>query len=169
MNNSFNSPGSARLREYTLVAQEVEHELQPGLRVKAWSFGGTVPGTPVRITQGYRVRVTLQNQLPEPVTIHWHGVRVPNAMDGVPGVTQNAIQPGNSFVYEFEVQDPGTYWYHSHQKSAEQVDKGLYGPLIVDPLVPEQSTLIANSPSCLTNGRSMAMVAMTMGDTGTRK
>ncbi|KPC98078.1 Copper resistance protein A precursor [Geobacillus sp. BCO2] len=79
------------------------------------------------------MKIVLKNELPEPVTIHWHGYPVPNNQDGVPGVTMDAIKPGETFTYEFTATVPGTYWYHSHQKSAEQVDKGLYGTLIVEP------------------------------------
>jgi FtsP/CotA-like multicopper oxidase with cupredoxin domain len=78
------------------------------------------------------VRVTVTNALAEPTTVHWHGVRVPNAMDGVPGLTQEPIPPGGSFVYEFEAPDAGTYWYHSHQSSLEQVGRGLAGAFIVE-------------------------------------
>lgn len=121
------------VREYTLVAKKVQHEIKPKVKVEAWTFNGSVPGPLIRVQQGERLRVTLKNELPEPVSIHWHGMRVPNDMDGVPGVTQNAVQPGQSYTYEFVIRDPGTYWYHSHQRSAEQVDKGLYGAIVVEP------------------------------------
>ncbi len=83
--------------------------------------------------QGETVTITLKNELPEPVTIHWHGLPVPNSMDGIPGVTQNAVKPGESFTYEFKADVPGTYWYHSHQHGVVQVDKGLYGSLVIEP------------------------------------
>jgi FtsP/CotA-like multicopper oxidase with cupredoxin domain len=97
-----------------------------------WSYNGAVPGPEIRVRQGERLRVTVENQLAEGTTVHWHGLRVPNAMDGVPHLTQKPIAAGETFVYEFEVPDAGTYWYHPHQRSFEQVGRGLYGPLIVE-------------------------------------
>ena len=97
-----------------------------------WAYNGTVPGPPIRVRQGERLEVTVENRLEEETTVHWHGMRVPNAMDGVPHLTQRPIAPGETFVYEFALPDAGTYWYHSHQRSFEQVGRGLYGPLIVE-------------------------------------
>jgi len=97
-----------------------------------WSYNGAVPGPEIRVRQGERLRIMVENQLAEETTVHWHGLRVPNAMDGVPHLTQKPIAPGESFVYEFDVPDAGTYWYHPHQRSFEQVGRGLYGPLIVE-------------------------------------
>jgi FtsP/CotA-like multicopper oxidase with cupredoxin domain len=97
-----------------------------------WSYNGAVPGPEIRVRQGERLRITVENQLAEETTVHWHGLRVPNAMDGVPHLTQKPIAPGETFVYEFEVPDAGTYWYHPHQRSFEQVGRGLYGQLIVE-------------------------------------
>lgn len=85
-----------------------------------WSYDGRVPG------------VTLENRLPVPTTIHWHGVRVPDPMDGVPGVTQAAIEPGQRFTYDFIPPDAGTYWFHSHVHGSEQVERGLQGVLVVE-------------------------------------
>jgi FtsP/CotA-like multicopper oxidase with cupredoxin domain len=106
--------------------------------VTAWTYNGTVPGPMIRVTEGDRVRVNFINNLPEPTTVHWHGINVPNAMDGVPGVTQEAIQPGDTFTYEFEARPAGTFMYHSHFDSDVQVGIGLYAPFIIDP-VQEQS------------------------------
>jgi FtsP/CotA-like multicopper oxidase with cupredoxin domain len=103
-----------------------------------WSYNHTVPGPEIRIRQGERLRITIENQLAEETTVHWHGLRVPNPMDGVPHLTQRPIRPGVSFIYEFDVPDAGTYWYHPHQRSFEQVGRGLYGPLIVDEREPIQ-------------------------------
>jgi FtsP/CotA-like multicopper oxidase with cupredoxin domain len=99
----------------------------------AWAYNGIVPGPEIRVTQGDRVRVTLVNHLPNATSIHWHGIRVPNADDGVAGITQDAVQPGRSFVYDFIANDAGTYWYHSHQDTSNQLPKGLFGSLVVDP------------------------------------
>ena len=97
-----------------------------------WCYNGRVPGPEIRVRQGARLRVVVENQLAEETTVHWHGLRVPNAMDGVPHLTQKPIAPGETFVYEFPCPDAGTYWYHPHQRSFEQVGRGLYGPLIVE-------------------------------------
>jgi FtsP/CotA-like multicopper oxidase with cupredoxin domain len=97
-----------------------------------WAYNGTIPGPEIRIRQGDRLRITVENGLAEETTVHWHGIRLPNAMDGVPHLTQPPIAPGGSFVYEFDVPDTGTYWYHPHVRSAEQVGRGLSGALIVE-------------------------------------
>jgi FtsP/CotA-like multicopper oxidase with cupredoxin domain/plastocyanin len=131
----------AALREFTLVAQEVDWEIMPGMRVKAWTFGGTMPGPEIRATEGDLIRVTLQNQLPVPTTIHWHGVDVPFAMDGVPGLTQESVPPGGTFVYEFTATNPGTRWYHSHQDGEVQVPLGLFGPFIIDHRSPPEGSV----------------------------
>jgi len=98
----------------------------------AWAYNEQVPGPILRVRLGESVRVVLHNDLPQPTTIHWHGVRVPNAMDGVPGVTQPPVPPGGTFTYEFTPKDAGTFWFHPHVRSSEQVERGLYGILIVD-------------------------------------
>lgn len=97
-----------------------------------WSYGGGVPGPTIRARQGDRLRVVVENRLPQETTVHWHGLRVPNAMDGVPHLTQPPIAPGQTFTYEFDLPDAGTYWYHPHQRSAEQVERGLAGALIIE-------------------------------------
>jgi len=122
------APGNEPLRAFTLTAGVVNI----GGR-QAWAFNGTVPGPELRVTQGDRVRVTLVNRLPDSTSIHWHGIRLPNAEDGVSGVTQNAVRPGSSYVYEFIAGDVGTYWYHTHQDTLYQLPLGLYGPLVVMP------------------------------------
>ncbi|MBX2824846.1 MAG: multicopper oxidase family protein [Gammaproteobacteria bacterium] len=99
---------------------------------KVWGFNGQVPGTQVRITHGQPVDATVRNSLEVPTAVHWHGIRLPNAMDGVAGLTQAPILPGESFRYQFTPPDAGTYWYHSHVNAYEQVGRGLYGPLIID-------------------------------------
>jgi FtsP/CotA-like multicopper oxidase with cupredoxin domain len=98
-----------------------------------WSYNGTVPGPELRFKQGERLRIEVENAIGADTTVHWHGVRVPNAMDGVPGVTQPPIAAnGGRFVYEFDLPDAGTFWYHPHLGSPEQVGRGLYGALIVE-------------------------------------
>ncbi len=108
--------------------------LYPGVKVRAWGYNGQVPGPLLQFTVGEKVEIVVHNQLPQPTTVHWHGMAVPNDMDGVPGVTHRAIPPSGHFTYRFTVtpQMIGTHHYHSHVNDDFQVDKGLYGPLIVD-------------------------------------
>ena len=105
---------------------------QPHGETPAWCYNDSVPGPELRVKQGQRLRITVENGLEEETTVHWHGVRVPNAMDGVPHLTQHPIGAGKSFIYEFDAVDAGTFWYHPHQRSFEQVGRGLYGALIVE-------------------------------------
>ncbi|MBL4906389.1 MAG: multicopper oxidase domain-containing protein, partial [Sneathiella sp.] len=95
-------------------------------------FNGSLPGPEIRVRQGSNLRVTVENGLKEETTVHWHGIRTPNAMDGVPYLTQKPISPGGRFTYEFSAPDAGTFWYHPHMRSYEQVGRGLYGALIVE-------------------------------------
>ena len=106
----------------------------PDVRVTAWTYNGQVPGPLIRVTAGDWVRIILKNELPVPTSIHWHGIRVPNAMDGVadPPITQKPVKPGETFTYEFTVKDPGTFFYHSHVETDRQIPAGLAGPFIVD-------------------------------------
>lgn len=118
--------------EFTLTAQERTHTLTDNKEVTAWTFNGSVPGPEIRVKQDETVKINLKNELPDPVTIHWHGIPVPNNMDGIPGMTMNAVQPNENFTFEFKATVPGTYWYHSHQDGVNQVDKGLYGSFIIE-------------------------------------
>jgi FtsP/CotA-like multicopper oxidase with cupredoxin domain len=120
------------VREYVLTADKARWELRPGFSTEVFAYNGQVPGPEIRVKRGDRVKVTLLNKLEEPTTIHWHGIRVPAGMDGVPGVSQEPVAPGGTFVYEFVVPDAGTFFYHSHVDTDEQVDRGLYGPFIVE-------------------------------------
>lgn len=124
---------SGEVREFTLEAVEARIDLAPGVTVRAWTYNGQLPGPELRVREGDTVRVLVKNSLPVPTTIHWHGIDVANNMDGVPGVTQDPIQPGKTFTYQFVAKPAGTRWYHSHQDPEVQVPLGLYGPLIVEP------------------------------------
>ncbi len=119
------------VKTFTLDAAPVQWELVPGKAVTAWGYNGQIPGPELWVTEGDRVRVNFTNNLPVPTTIHWHGIAVPNEMDGVPGVTQDPIEPGERFVYEFEAKPSGTFWYHSHLDSARQLDMGLSGAFVI--------------------------------------
>jgi FtsP/CotA-like multicopper oxidase with cupredoxin domain len=108
----------------------------PGVPVRAWGYNGQVPGPEIRVREGDLLHITLQNRLPVPTTIHWHGVHLHPAMDGPAGLNQAAVQPGEDFVYEFIATPGGTRWYHSHADPQLQIPMGLYGPLIIEPLAP---------------------------------
>ncbi|MBG9789135.1 MULTISPECIES: multicopper oxidase family protein [Brevibacillus] len=119
-------------KEFTITAQASNLKVSNELTLPVWTFNNSVPGPEIRVKVGDTVKINLKNELEEPVSIHWHGYPVPNDMDGIPGVTQDAVVPGKTFTYEFEATVAGTYWYHSHQDSVNQLDKGLYGSLIVE-------------------------------------
>jgi FtsP/CotA-like multicopper oxidase with cupredoxin domain len=118
--------------EITLEARVARVEIAPGEFVEAWTYNGTLPGPLIRVGVGQRLIVHFTNQLPSATTVHWHGIRVPIRMDGVPGYSQDDVKPGESFTYDFIVPDAGLYWYHPHVMSAAQVGFGLYGALLVD-------------------------------------
>ncbi|HEV2659203.1 MAG TPA: multicopper oxidase family protein [Ktedonobacteraceae bacterium] len=127
---------AAHVDHFTLTAQSAHLALGSGITVPAWTFNGTAPGPTLHVRQGDELVVTLVNHLSFGVTIHWHGIRIVNDADGVAGVTQDAVKPGQSYIYRFIVPDAGTYWYHSHQFSYDETTNGLYGMLIVDPTTP---------------------------------
>ncbi|WP_298846064.1 multicopper oxidase family protein [uncultured Ruegeria sp.] len=127
---TFPARASVPLLEARVSKQLVAPQGFPETTV--WSYGGSIPGTELRVKQGERVQRRLLNELPQPTSIHWHGIRIDNVMDGVPGLTQDAVEAGQTFDYDFVVPDAGTYWYHAHNRSMEQVARGLYGPLIVE-------------------------------------
>lgn len=125
-------------REFALDSGPAEAQIAPSPAppTRIWSYNGALPGPQLRVRQGERLRVTVTNTLDQPTTVHWHGIRLPNAMDGVPHLTQEPIAPGGKFVYEFDAVDAGTFWYHPHMRSAEQTGRGLYGSLIVEERAP---------------------------------
>lgn len=125
------------VKVFELTAQPILWNILDDVTVTAWTYNGTVPGPMIRVTEGDVVRIIFKNSLPEPTTIHWHGMEIPNAMDGVPGMTQDAVQPGETFTYEFVAKPAGTFMYHSHFESDTQVSIGLYAPFIIDPDTPE--------------------------------
>jgi FtsP/CotA-like multicopper oxidase with cupredoxin domain len=134
---------------FTLTAEHADVQLPSGKTVDALTFDGKVPGPELRVRQGQLVEITLVNKdLDQGVSIHWHGVDVPNAEDGVAGVTQDAVSPGGRYVYRFRAEQAGTYWYHSHQHSRNEVERGLYGAFVVAPadrpLEPVDVALIAH-------------------------
>jgi FtsP/CotA-like multicopper oxidase with cupredoxin domain len=126
-------PGDEPVDRFTLTARVIQIDGR-----EVWAYNGTVPGPELHVRQGDRVQVTLVNELPEATTVHWHGLRLPNAEDGVAGLTQDAVKPGQSYTYEFVARDAGTYWYHSHQQTGAQIPRGLFGALIVEPARPTE-------------------------------
>src|SRR5947208_13581903 len=124
----------AEIKEYRLAAQPGVVNLTgrgyPDTAV--WAYDARVPGPEIRIRQGDPVRIVVANRLGEDTTVHWHGIRVPNPMDGVPGLTQPPIRPGESFTYEFTPPDAGTFWYHPHADSLQQLGRGMAGALIIE-------------------------------------
>lgn len=133
-------PVSARpngtVRTFDVVAAPARVSLAGGVATEVWAYNGQVPGPQLRVRMGETVRVRFTNHLPQATTIHWHGVRLPNDMDGVPTDKRPAIEPGGTFVYEFTPKDAGTFWYHPHHRSSEQVERGLYGVLLVEDVKP---------------------------------
>lgn len=124
-------------REFKLNASITTVNVGTVKSFKAWTYNGQLPGPEIRVKEGETLRAVLKNYLPEGTTIHWHGLPVPNKMDGVPGITQNLVEPGQSFAYEFKATPPGTYIYHTH--ASYQLDRGLYVALIIEPKKEERS------------------------------
>ena len=121
-----------RIVEINLAAQVANVPVGDGRTVQAWTYNGGLPGPLIRVQVGQRLIVHFTNSLPDPTTVHWHGLRVPIQMDGVPGHSQPEVPPGGTFTSDFVVPDAGFYWYHPHVMSAAQVGFGLYGPLLVE-------------------------------------
>ena len=120
------------VKVFDVTARAVQWEVEPGVTRQAFAYNGQVPGPTIRVTEGDRVRVVLKNGLPESTSIHFHGVLTPNAMDGVPFITQPPVRPGQTFTYEFTARPVGSHMYHSHNGD-EQITRGLLGAFIVEP------------------------------------
>jgi FtsP/CotA-like multicopper oxidase with cupredoxin domain len=130
------SLGSDKTITYKILAKEGKRQLGPQKSnlSSLWLYNGITPGPIIRAKKGQELIVEFTNNLTQPTTIHWHGIRNLNKMDGVPGLTQSAVEPGETFTYRFPTRDAGTFWYHAHNKAWEQVARGLYGPLIIEEL-----------------------------------
>ncbi|MFP5342566.1 MAG: multicopper oxidase family protein [Candidatus Limnocylindria bacterium] len=127
-------PPTGQTRRFDLVVQESPWELLPGVTTRAITFNGTVPGPTIRVTEGDAVEIEVTNKLDVSTSIHWHGLHVPNDEDGVAGITQEPIAPGETYAYRFTAPHAGTFMYHSHgEESRDQMDRGLYAPFIIDP------------------------------------
>src|ERR671914_347289 len=116
--------------EVDLEAREMDWEFTPGRVTRAWGFNGQIPGPTIEARVGDVLEVRLTNRLPEPTVIHWHGLRVPAAMDGT-DMVQRPVAPGDTFVYRFKLPDAGTFWYHPHKNEIVQLERGLYGAIVV--------------------------------------
>jgi manganese oxidase len=171
-------------KEFDLTASIVDWDVSPGKLVKAWSYNGIVPGPEIRVDVGDRVRVVLHNELPESTAIHFHGVRVPNELDGVPPYTQEPVKPGETFVYEFKALEPAVGMYHSHHDAQIQVPNGLAGAFLIGEMplpaslakygitkVDQQTTMVLNDAGTIglsLNGKSFPATApysMKVGET----
>ena len=119
------------VKEFRLTAEPVHKELMPGRPIDVWGFNGSMPGPTIEVNQGDKLRIIFENKLPEITAVHWHGLEVPLAMDGVPGISMDPVQPGGSFVYEFTVHQHGTFFYHSHMPMQEML--GMVGWFIIHP------------------------------------
>lgn len=124
------------VKVYELTTRSTRWEVSPGTFVDAWAYNDQVPGPQIRVNEGDRVRVILKNELAESTSIHFHGLELPNGMDGVPFITQPPVKPGETFTYEFRVPNSGSHMYHSHHNSAKQVGMGLLGAFVVAPRRP---------------------------------
>jgi manganese oxidase len=120
-------------KEFHLVAEEIEHEFAPGSKARCWGYNGSTPGPTIEAVEGDRIRILLTNRLPEPTTVHWHGLLLPNGMDGVGGLNQAHIQPGETWEYEFTLRQHGTFMYHPHADEMTQLAFGMMGMFIVHP------------------------------------
>ena len=124
-------------KEFHLVAEPVVREIAPGMKANLWGYNGQSPGPTIEAVEGDKVRIFVTNKLPEHTSIHWHGQRLPNGMDGVGGLTQPHIKPGQTFVYEFQLQRSGTFMYHPHSDEMVQIAMGMMGFFVVHPRDPE--------------------------------
>jgi len=129
------------VKEFRLVAEELEHEFAPGTIIKAWGYNGRTPGPTIEAVEGDRVRILVTNNLKEHTTIHWHGLLLPSGMDGVGGLTQPHIQPGETYAYEFTLRQHGTHMYHPHADEMVQMALGMMGMFIIHPKGGEQAAI----------------------------
>jgi uncharacterized cupredoxin-like copper-binding protein len=163
-------------KQFELTAEIVDWEVEPGKTVEAWAYNGTVPGPTIKVQPGDHVQIVLHNELPQSTVIHFHGIETPNAMDGVPFVTQDPVKPGDDFTYDFVAVGPAVGMYHSHHHAEQQVPDGLLGAFIVgDQPVPAGVTVSQEVPMVLNdagvigfslNGKSFPATAPTIAQQG---
>lgn len=163
-------------KEFQLTTEVIDWEVEPGKKVRAWAYNGMVPGPLIRVNTGDNVRVVLDNQLPQSTAIHFHGIETPNAMDGVPDVTQEPVKPGKKFVYEFVAKGPAVGMYHSHHHAEHQIPDGLAGAFIIDDLpvpagvvVSQRVPMVLNDAGVIgltLNGKSFPATAPVLAQQG---
>lgn len=145
-------------KEFDLTAKVTKWEVEPGKTVDAWTYNGTVPGPTLHVNVGDKVRVVLHNQLPESTVIHWHGLDVPNDMDGVSDITQAPVTPGSTYTYSFTPHEPMVGWYHSHHDGTKQVPDGLFGSVLVGEMpVPSGVRVSQEIPMMLQDAGAVGM------------
>ncbi|HEX6179127.1 MAG TPA: multicopper oxidase domain-containing protein, partial [Thermoanaerobaculia bacterium] len=149
-------PADAEVIRVALEAKPTNWEVAPGVTIDGYGYNGQVPGPVIEAKQGVPLEITFTNNLSEPTLIHWHGLRVPAAMDGTQA-TQRPVAPGETFIYRFTPPDAGTFWYHPHANETEQLEKGLYGALIVrgadEPIVDREQILVFDDVNADKQGR----------------
>ncbi len=126
------------VKEFHLLAEPCEREFAPGMTVRCWGYNGTTPGPTIEAVEGDRVRIFVSNRLPEGTSVHWHGILLPNGMDGVSGLLQPVIPPGETYVYEFTLRQHGTYMYHPHADEMVQMAVGMMGFFVIHPREPKE-------------------------------
>ncbi len=136
-------------KTFRLTAEPVKREFAPGMTINCWGYNGQTPGPTIEAVEGDRVRIYVENKLPEATTIHWHGILLPNGMDGVAGLTQPAIEPGETWVYEFELKQHGTLMYHPHADEMLQMALGMQGFFIIHPKNPRPADLRVDREFCI--------------------
>jgi FtsP/CotA-like multicopper oxidase with cupredoxin domain len=125
-------------KEFHLVAEPVVREFAPGMKAHLWGYNGQSPGPTIEAVEGDKVRIFVTNKLPEHTTVHWHGMLLPNGMDGVGGLTQPHIKPGETYAYEFAMKRSGTFMYHPHSDEMVQLAMGMMGMFVIHPRKPEE-------------------------------
>jgi FtsP/CotA-like multicopper oxidase with cupredoxin domain len=126
------------VKEFHLVAEEIDHEFAPGSRAKCWGYNGSTPGPTIEAVEGDHIRILVTNRLPEHTTVHWHGILLPSGMDGIGGLSQPPIQPGETYAYEFTLRQHGSHMYHPHADEMTQIAVGMMGMFIIHPKGGEQ-------------------------------
>lgn len=153
---AIEQPSNQEAIKIALEARETDWEVSPGVTISGYGYNGQVPGPVIEARQGVPLEITFTNRLPEPTLIHWHGLQIPAAMDGTQA-TQRPVAPGETFIYRFTPPDAGTFWYHPHQNETEQLEKGLYGALIVrgesEPVVDREQILVLDDVNADKQGR----------------
>lgn len=132
-------------KEFALTAKVVKWELEPGKTVDAWTFNDTVPGPTLKVAVGDKVRVVVKNELPESTSVHWHGILLPNDVDGVANMTQAPIKPGSTFTYAFTAERAAVGWFHSHHDGTKQVANGLWGTILIGEMPRPAGVTVAQS------------------------